>query len=438
MTVSTDALDSLRILMTTWTLEHIGATSLAEVEAIRPVGDAADAVRRTCGQVVAEVALKHVTGKKTYQGTSMTCSCGGDARFVGYRPRWVKTVAGEARIERAYYHCGSCGTGHLPWDLQEGLDAQVWSPKLKALVAEVCAHLTYGVGVSLLERLGCARLEESSAEEIVCAVGTRLRQDEDRNSALYEGLPEDVFPSQERKGRLYIGIDAAKAHIDGGWHDVKVATLYEGLPDSVGRDHPDGVEYCAAQEGSDGFGKRTYAQARGRGLARFSECVVIGDGAEFIWNQATLHFPRATQVVDFWHASEHIWSLSRSLYGEGSAQGKRWAQERVRSLKEDGPTPLLRALKRRKPTTVAGKEAVRLERGYFSKHRKRMNYPAYRSRGMMIGSGPVEAGCKTVVCQRMKQAGMRWSGPGSDAMLAVRTAVLSQQISRIEQFARAA
>lgn len=251
-------------------------------------------------------------------------------------------------------------------------------------------------------------------------------------------MGEDRCGRSQGKARLYVGIDAAKAHIDGGWHDVKVATLYEAKPDSAGRDHPTRVQYCAAQEGSDGFGKRTYAQARDRGLERFSECVVIGDGAEFIWNQATLHFPRATQVVDFRHASEHIWSLSRALYGEGSAQGKRWALDRIHSLKKDGPTPLLRALKRRKPISDAAKETVRVERGRFTKNRTRMNYPAYWSRGMMIGSGPVEAGCKTVVCKRMKQAGMRWSGPGSDAMLAVCTAVLSRQISRIEQFARAA
>lgn len=94
MTVSTNALDSLRNLVAAWTLEHVSATSLTEVE------EAAEAVRRACGQVVAEVALKHVTGKKTYRGTSVTCSCGSDARFVGYRSRWVKTVAGEARVKR--------------------------------------------------------------------------------------------------------------------------------------------------------------------------------------------------------------------------------------------------------------------------------------------------------------------------------------------------
>ena len=239
-------------------------------------------------------------------------------------------------------------------------------------------------------------------------IGERLRKEEERALTHCKETDEETVPDGERKGRLYIGIDAAKAHIGGSWHDVKVATLYEAKADSEGRDHPLNTEYCAAQEVSERFGWRTYSQARSRGLERFRELVVIGDGADFIWNQAATHFPTATEVVDFWHASEHIFSLSRTQYGEGSVQGRRWANERVRSLKEEGPVPLLRALKRRKPASDAAKEAVRLERGYFSKNRKRMNYPTYRDRGMMIGSGPVEAGCKTVVCNRMKQAGMRW------------------------------
>lgn len=432
MTVSTSALESLRVLLVEWTAKNVKATSLADIEV------AAVAVQRTCGQVVAETALLRAGKEETYLGSSVKCTCGGKAWFVDYRGRRVATVVGAVRVERAYYRCKACATGQLPWDREQGLDEQLWSPRVKALVAEVCAHLAYGTAVKLLERISGVRLEESSAEGIVLAVGTRLRQDEDQKTSHYESVPERATPPAERSGRLYVGLDAAKAHIDGGWHDVKVATLYEAKPDSVGRDHPSEVQYCAAQEGSDGFGRRLYAQARERGLDHYSECVVIGDGAEFIWNQASQHFPGATQVVDFWHASEHIWSLSRTLYGEGSAQGKRWAQERVRSLKEDGPKPLIRAIKRRKPANMREREELRLQLGYFTKNRARMNYPAYRARGMMIGSGPVEAGCKTVVCHRLKQSGMRWSGPGSNAVLAVRTAVLSQQFARIEQFARAA
>ena len=431
MAFSTNALNSLRRFVTVWTQENVTSASLAEIEEV------AETIKRVVGQVVVEAALKQATGKKTYRGTSVTCSCASAARFVGYRTRWVKTVAGEAECKRAYYHCRSCARGRLPWDEEQGLDAQVWSPQLKALVAEVCAHVPYGAGVGLLERMGCVRLEESSAEQIVSDVGARLRESEQRKLTHWKETDEESLPAASRAGRLYIGIDAAKAHIDGSWHDVKVATLCEAESGKEGRDHPVRSAYIAAREECDSFGWRVYSEARERGLERFASCVVIGDGAEFIWNQAALHFPRSTQIVDFWHACEHIWSLSRSLYGPESEQGKRWARERISSLKECGPAPLLRALKRRKPASIEAKESLRIETGYFRKNRTRMNYPVYRSSGMMIGSGIVEAGCKIVVGQRLKQSGMRWKNKGADAMLAVRTAVLSKQLDRLKQCARA-
>ena len=432
MAVSTQTLDSLRSLVCDLMQESLQPASVDEVEEV------VEAVRRVCSEAAQEVLLRKLTGRSTYKGVSLPCPCGSQARFVAYRKRWVKTAYAETQVERAYYHCGACRRGQAPWDTQQGLNARVWSAKLKGLVCQLCAHLPYETATSLLERTGCVRVEESSAEAIVLEVGARLREQEEQARLRSQGTEEQpalAVDAGERSGRLYIGIDAAKAHIDRAWHDVKVAALFEGQLDKEGRDHPVRTEYVAAQEACEGFGWRVYGQARERGLERFAECVVIGDGAEFIWNQACFHFPRATQVLDYWHASEHIWSLSRTLYGEGSEQGKRWAKERARSLKEDGPVPLLRALKRRRPGTAPMKEALRLETAYFQKNRQRMNYPRYRSRGMMIGSGPVEAGCKTVVCQRMKQAGMRWSRDGADAMLAVRTATLSNQWNRIQECA---
>ena len=105
---------------------------------------------------------------------------------------------------------------------------------------------------------------------------------------------------------------------------------------------------------------------------------------------------------------------------------------------ESGPTSLLRSLRRRKGKTQEQKEAIRLQLGYFEGHKNRMNYPVYKAKGMMIGSGPVESACKIVVNQRLKQAGMRWTKTGADSILALRTAVLSGQTERIQHTARAA
>ncbi len=174
------------------------------------------------------------------------------------------------------------------------------------------------------------------------------------------------------------------------------------------------------------------------GYEHAKERVVIADRGEWIWNEARNHFPKSIKILDYFHACEHIYNLASVLYGEGNAKGKRWAKEPCKKLKDKGPGSLIRAIKRRKAKDEKAKEALRLQLGYFRKYRKHMNYPVYIAKGMMIGSGPVEAACKVVVGQRLKQAGMRWSKNRADAMLAVRCALPSNELGRIERAARAA
>ncbi len=155
MEVSAEALVSLRELVAGWTRENVKVTSLEEAEKV------VERVSRACAEAVFEQSLVQLGGRKTLQGSSIVCGCGGRARFVSYRRRWIKSVCAEAQIERAYYHCSECGRGHLPWDAAQGLNEKVYSPRLKALVSEVCSQLVYGNATRLLERLGVVRLEES-------------------------------------------------------------------------------------------------------------------------------------------------------------------------------------------------------------------------------------------------------------------------------------
>ena len=235
-----------------------------------------------------------------------------------------------------------------------------------------------------------------------------------------------------------MGLDGTSVHIDAAWHEVKTGVIYEGVADAEGNDEAQNSHYLAAQEPAELFGARAYAAAAQRGVEQAAETVVIGDGAEWIWNLAAEHYPQATEIVDYWHACEHIWDLRRVLYPQASEAGDRWAREHCRRLKEDGPVHLLRALVRLQPTGEEAREAVRTERGYFDKHRHRMRYPEFRRRGMMIGSGPVEAACKVVVGHRLKRAGMRWSGPGADAVLAVRCTLLNHHPQRLTEAAKLA
>lgn len=422
-----------------WAQGNVPGSSLAEAEQ-----QIEEKVRRL-RQVMMEEVGKKMGGRETYEGSTIACECGERARFVGYRRRWIQTLCGEIEVTRAYYHCRGCGRGHLPWDVRQGLNGRQCSPGVKALACELSARLHYSEASAVMERLRGIRIEESSLEGIVGEVGGRLREAERAQIAgVLEGGEE--VEARKKSKRLYVSMDGVMAHIDKAWHEVKAGAVYEGAPIGSG-EHPDrdckrwGL-YTACREAPEEFGNRLYLLALRGGLEEAEEVVVMGDGAPWIWSQASIHFQGGkggyTEVVDYRHACEHIYELARVLYGEASEQGKRWAKGHCDTLEENGPERLIRALKRRKAKDEEQRAALARELNYFQKNRKRMDYPGFRARGLMIGSGPVEAACKVVVGQRLKQAGMRWSDRGADAVLAIRTTVLNGDLDELAAMARAA
>jgi len=412
-------------------ISHLNASDITSAE-----DEIQKIVRTVANTMMQEVAAK-MSRKPTYRGVRVYCECGGQAEFKDYRKRWIKTLHGEVEIERSYYRCRECGRTYIPWDKEQGLDKRLWTPRVKELVATTCAALPYTAALGLVERTTGLAIEESSGEEIVRDIGVRLRAAEDKTITAAVDTGEDVS-GDESPGRLYISIDAAKAHTDGEWHDIKTAVIYEGKRDEGAEvDTVSCSRYTAAQEKSADFGRRIYTKAMQAGYDRARVRIVLADGGEWIWNEVRNHFPNSIKILDYFHACEHIYSLGTVLYGEGNPKGKRWAKEHCDRLKKQGPSSLLRAIKRRKARNEREQEALRLEGGYFRKYRKYMNYPAFRAKGLMIGSGPVESACKVVVGQRLKQAGMRWTKDGADVVLAVRTALLSNELDRIEAASRA-
>ena len=442
----------LQALIRAWCRQRPGASSVAEAEQL--AGEA--------GRVVAEClfacGVQQCGTRAGYQGSFSPCSCGARARFTDYRFRWVRGLHGEARASRAYYHCRACGKGQAPWDRLQGLDRQVFTPALKGRITELCARLPYREAKEVLERFSGLALAESTLEGVTTAVGQRLREAEDeRVCRLFEHgrhPSADPFLARVLKQRLYLSIDAAKAHTDGNWHDIKVAACYRGVSEEPGlsgegvascqRDGAGETRYLAVQEEAEAFGRRLYTWALALGCERARELVVLGDGAEWIWKLVRHHFSDVVEILDFYHACEHVWEIARSVFGEQNPAGQRWARRHCERLEKHGPDALLRALRSlqqlaaRRSLSESAQETVRVGRDYFLRHRERMQYPRYRKAGLMIGSGPVEAACKVVVGARLKQAGMRWSAAGADALLAARTAVLADQYDEIALHAWAA
>ena len=151
--------------------------------------------------------------------------------------------------------------------------------------------------------------------------------------------------------------------------------------------------------------------------------MVLGDGAPWIWNVADELFPGAVQIVDLFHAKQHLWDVAKTVYGPGSDMAERWAKRRRDELDDGRLGALLRALRRHQRHDEA-RRCI----GYIRANRHRMRYPAFRAMGLCVGSGVVEAGCKHVVATRFKRPGMHWSVPGVDAMAALRCSVLNHRL----------
>jgi hypothetical protein len=212
--------------------------------------------------------------------------------------------------------------------------------------------------------------------------------------------------------------------------EVKLGCVFtQTTTDEQGRPVRDeaSTTYTGAIEAANEFGYRMYTEAWERGWTRAEKKVIIGDGAEWIWNIADQHFPGAIQIVDLYHARQHLWELARALYPGDEPQQKRWImcqQSKLDAGEIEKLVCSLRSLETDHPELV---DKLRLEADYFERNAARMRYPQFRRQHLFVGSGVIEAGCKTVIGSRLKQSGMFWSVRGANAIIALRCNRLSRE-----------
>ena len=193
--------------------------------------------------------------------------------------------------------------------------------------------------------------------------------------------------------------------------------------------------YLATFAPAAGFGMLMAAEARRRGAGHIRQLVILGDGAHWIWNLASQHFPEATQIVDLYHAREHLHDLAKLLEFMLGDHKQDWLAARLGEL-DDGDIPAICAAARAFP--LAGRKAADLGTalGYFEHNAHRMRYQHFRSLGMFVGSGAVEAGCKAIIGQRLKLSGMHWTQPGATGILTLRCQQASGRWEEIWQHQR--
>ena len=228
------------------------------------------------------------------------------------------------------------------------------------------------------------------------------------------GVPVVKSESKGRKGKV-VGKPSHTREAKLGCVFTQTATDEHGRPI---RD-PNSTTYTGAIETAAEFGNRIYLEAWNRGWSRATTKVVIGDGAEWIWNLAGQHFPGAIQIVDLFHARQHLWNVARSLHPSDEALQRQWIMRHQPKL-DGGKIQELVTFLQALESPASASDLIASEAAYFQNNATRMAYPSFRSRSLFVGSGVIEAGCKTLIGDRLKRSGMFWTVRGANAILALR------------------
>jgi hypothetical protein len=362
------------------------------------------------------------TGKT---GARRPCPCGGEASCEGYRPKGVQTVVGWITIRRAYYACSRCGHGHCPLDGMLGLARDSLSPGVRRLAGRFGALLPFAQAADSLAASARVQVSASTLRHVTEAVGARREQAvaAEIGVAWRQGLPPGCGPVPPR---LYVAMDGVRIlGTDGTGREIKVGVVAP-VRQRAGGQQRQPASYVAGLESAAAFGPRLVLEAHRRGLNETTRVAVLGDGAAWIWHLAAEHFPHATQIVDWFHASERVWELGRALYGVETVATTTWVDEQLERLAQ-GQATLLASEWHALPCT-GETAAVRDEQvTYFTNQAPRMAYDRYRAAGWDIGSGMVEAACKYLIGAREKGPGMRWSNAGAQTVAAVRVLLFNHQ-----------
>jgi hypothetical protein len=188
---------------------------------------------------------------------------------------------------------------------------------------------------------------------------------------------------------------------------------------------PDATTYCGAIEGTEEFGRRLFSEAHRRVRSRAETKVVLADGAIWIWTLADLHFPGAIQIVDLYHARKHLWDLAAQSFPNQPLRQQRWVSARQKRLDNGRIESLVTSLRTLISSHPGLAQVIAIEAEYFARNAERMRYPDFRRQNLFVGSGVVEAACKTVIGSRLKQSGMFWTLRGANAIITLRCCRLS-------------
>lgn len=384
----------------------------------------------------------------TYAPPTSICTCGGEARYVKRRPVQCKTLLGVIHITRPYYLCESCHHGHFPLDQELGLCAGGISAGLEALMVLLGAEFTYDRTAALVEKLSLVSVSASRCREATIALGNLLAQHEETaRQEVWEQQqePPTAEPAQAVEP-LYVSADGVMVHTrESGWREQCVGAVYTTAPvRASGRsgvshrrtshpDRPTDIGACSLRSRAHSyvsdlgsranFSQLLWIEAHRRGVEQAKTIVFIGDGARWLWQAAEDLFPKAIQILDWYHASSYVWKVAQALHPAEEGARTQWVDVQLAALWQSRTAEVIATLQPLAERYSAAQDTVT----YFTSNLQRMDYQAYRNQGLQVGSGTIESTCKHVIQARITQAGMRWCVHNARTMGKLRTRLKSNR-----------
>ena len=364
-----------------------------------------------------------------YDGRLLNCKCGKKLEFIGNREKRLTTLSGEVKIKRAYYYCKSCGLSYIPLDKKYDIENTGFSPGVRNTVNYLSSKHPFNESSELLLKLLKIKVSKDKCKKISETTGLEIDlmlQEKDKERLSSEFIEPDFGLTEH----FYISADGTMVNTTKGWKEAKAGVIFTSRKNKDGKPIKDKARYLGGFESSKDFGNKLFLTAVECGIDYAKEVIVIGDGAKWIWNEADMHFPGAVQIVDWYHAAEHLWDAAKIIYEGQESKINNYAEKHIIFLNQGNIDKIIQSLKRLKPKYKKIFKKISETIGYFSNNQKRMKYDEFKKKGYFIGSGIVESACKYVVAKRLKQSGMIWLIAYANAILQLRICFLNKYINQ--------
>lgn len=379
---------------------------------------------------------------------SVVCRCGSVMQSKGIEHKTIVTIMGAVSYGRSRYECALCGETGYPGDEDLDIVGTTRAPGVRRMTARAGSRQPFKESQQDLKVYAGIHLSAKDVERMAERVGeqTEVWQTEERQQLLCKEVPLNPIKSIPV---LYIGMDGTgvpmvKADLQGRkgkqpdgtakTREAKLGCVFTQTKlDDDGRPVRDAesTTFVGAIETAENFGTAIYAEAIRRGLYNAHRVVVLGDGAVWIRGLTELHFPDAIQIVDLYHAREHVSNLSKLLFSSNEHKITYYRNRWWNYLDEGLIEQIIREAKKKPSCNKDILQKVESEIHYLQENKDRMRYADFRKQRLFVGSGVVEAGCKTVIGARLKQSGMEWSVRGANSIISLRCVMLS---NRFEDF----